>query len=159
MQKNNDAGDESTHTHDRDAAEGLLEGAGGVDQPYLELDNQGTVVARLYGMQHAAGALVFPAMPGSLWFRDEVDCVLKAEVYSARRLRWSHAGAMRLLHGVVPPAILGTNWVMLSGAATAAGDPRPGIAKPILLKVLENPANYPPDEVFKIAYRELGLQA
>ena len=101
---------------------------------------------------------MFPTMPGNLSYKDEEGLVLVTEIYSARWLRWTHAGAMRLLHGVTPPVVLGANWLVLSGAATMHGDPCPGIYRPILLKVLENPANCTPEEIFKIAFRELAIE-
>lgn len=156
MQENSHAGDESPHARDGEEADGFLERTHGVE---LELCNQNVVVARLYGMFHRVGNTTFPDKPGHLLYRDAASCILEVGVYHARRLRWSHAGAMRLLQGVTPPGVLGTNWVIAAGTATPVGDPRPGIAQPILLKVKSNPANYTPEEVFKIIYGVLGLEA
>lgn len=124
--------------------------------PELELENQSTVVAGLYGMSDRVGNT---AVPKGECLQLTTSEGLEVLVFAARRMRWTHAGAMRLLQGMNPKDILGPQWLVINGSPTPPGSPSPGIAMPILAKVLKNPLGIPPEEVFKVIWQVTGLSA
>lgn len=154
MQENSHASDEGPAAHHEEGLKGLLE-----DPSVVELSNQSRVVARLYNVSKRAGNTTFPEMPGRLLCRTDASDLelVAAEIYAAGRLWWTHAGAMCLLQGMTPPAILGPEWLVIHGTPTVQGSPLPGIWSPILAKVLQNPKGLPAEEVFKTIWQALGL--
>jgi hypothetical protein len=126
------------------------------DSADIVIENQGRLVASLFGLQFNAGGVTFPQKPG-LFHYGKNDEWVSMKIYSCKRLVWAHAGAMCLLQGMPAHAVLGPTWVVLDGKPTMPGDPLPGIHSVILADVFENVLHRPHMEIFKVARENLGL--
>ena len=109
----------------------------------MSIENQGMVVARLYGLEGSG--------------KEVSKDGLELQVFTAHRMRWSHSGAMRLLQGIHPPDVLGPGWIILNGEHTPPGSVSPGMSKPALAKVLKNPSGVSNEEIFKIVWQTTCL--
>jgi hypothetical protein len=121
--------------------------------PRHPIKNQGIVVAYLYELGRQVGSV---ATTDSKCLHISAPTGLMVQVYAARWMCWSHAGAMRLLHGVHPRDILGPEWLLIRGSHRVTGHPSPGVDAPVLAKVLQNPSDLPPEEVFKVVWQAIA---
>lgn len=127
------------------------------DSADVVIANQSRQIASLFGLRFEAGSLSFLQKPGLLHYGNNDSDWVSMKVYACDRLVWAHAGAMCVLQGMPIAAVLGPSWVVVDGKATLPGDPLPGLRKPVLVDVFDNPAHRPHAEIFRIVREALGL--
>ena len=125
--------------------------------PDIVVEQQGRIMASLFGLKADIGNQHFTQKPGQLHYYSNETSWISARIYAGERLVWSHAGAMCILQGMPVTAVLGPSWVVLGGVPTLPGDPLPGLRAPVLLDVFDNPAHRPHTEIFKVIREMLEL--